>query len=319
MPEPRRLVHHRDAQLAGDRAIAALAARQHGVVARRQLLDAGLTRLMVQRRLESGRLQPLHRGVYAVGHRRLRREGFWLAAVLAAGPGALLSHREAAALHGLRPAERTTVDVAVAARRQVRGVQVHRVERLDPQEATEVDGIPVTSIARTLVDLAAVVPPRAVLKALNEAERSHRLDVGAIERVLARTRGRNGRGHERIKRALRELARAGTAMTRSVLEDRFLTLLDVHGLPRPAANAWTHSMEVDACWPRARLVVELDGWDVHRTRQAFQLDRTRSNDLQAEGWTVLRFTHADVVHRPAETADRVRRALARAYAATATG
>ena len=260
----------------------------------------------------------LHRGVYAVGHCRLRRDGHWLAAVLAAGPGAVLSHREAAALHGLRPADRPSVDVTVAARRRLTGVQVHTVERLSPEDVATVDGIPVTTVARTLVDLAATVPPWALRKALEEAERSHRLDVRAIEAVLARTRGRNGTGHARIKAALAELARTGTTVSRSRLEDRFLALLDAHGLPRPSANAWTLGMEVDAAWPAARLAIELDGWDSHKTRDAFQRDRTRSNDLQAEGWTVLRFTHADVVHRPDETAARVGRLLRR-QAATATG
>ncbi|HXE43634.1 MAG TPA: type IV toxin-antitoxin system AbiEi family antitoxin domain-containing protein [Conexibacter sp.] len=297
--------------------VAALAARQHGVVARRQLLDAGLTREMVQRRLENGHLVPLHRGVYAVGHRRLRREGFWLAAVLAAGPGAVLSHREAAALHGLRPSERSSVDVTVAARRRVPGIHLHSVEHLDAEDTAALDGIPVTTVDRTLVDLAAIVSRDQLRKALEEAERSHRLDVTAIEAVLARTRGRNGRGHQRIRRALQELASTGTTVTRSVLEERFAALLDAHGLPRPSANAWTAGMEVDAVWPTARLAVELDGWDGHKTRAAFQRDRTRSNDLQAAGWTILRFTHADVVHGGADTAARIGRELAQA--ATATG
>ncbi len=263
---------------------------------------------MVQRRLEARHLLPLHRGVYAVGHRRLRREGFWLAAVLAAGTGALLSHREAAALHGLRPAERVTVDVTVAARRRVPGVTVHRVERLHPEDTTTVDGIPVTTVARTLVDLAAVVQTAALRKALEEAERSHRLDVRAIEAALQRTRGRNGRSHGRIRRALHELASTGTTITRSALEDRFLSLVAEHGLPRPRVNAAIDGVEVDACWPEERVVVELDGWEFHRTRQAFQRDRDRANDLAGAGWTVLRFTHDDVVRRPALTARRIAQA-----------
>jgi predicted transcriptional regulator of viral defense system len=319
MSDARESVHLSDVGIHADSRIGKLAARQHGVVARRQLLELGLTRLMVQRRLERHHLLALHRGVYAVGHRRLRREGHWLAAVLAAGAGAALSHRDAAALHGLRPAERTTVDVTVAGQRRVPGIQMHRVARLDGEDATVVDGIAVTTVARTLVDLAAVVSPQVLVKALEEAERSHRLDVREIEAVLGRTRTRNGGGHAAMRRALTELARAGTTVTRSWMEDRFLSLLDAHGLPRPLTNQWTNAMEVDACWPQARLVVELDGWDAHRTRQAFQRDRIRSNDLQAEGWSVLRFTHADVVHRPADTAARVARALRRAYAATATG
>jgi predicted transcriptional regulator of viral defense system len=154
--------------------------------------------------------------------------------VLAVGPGSVLSHREAAALHGLRPADRPTVDVTVAGQRQVSGVQVHRVARLDAEDVTVVDGIPTTTVARTLVDLATVVS--ALRKAIEEAERSHRLDVSAIEAVLERTRGRNGTGHERIGAALAELARTGTTVTRSLLEDRFLSLLDAHGLPRPSTN-----------------------------------------------------------------------------------
>jgi hypothetical protein len=323
MPEPREsdpvgrgLVNAARGEVDRGRTIAALAARQHGVVTRRQLVAAGLSSSMIERWLAARRLHRLHRGVYALGHRRLRREGHWLAAVLAAGPGAVLSHREAAAVHALRPASRTTVDVTVAGQRRAPGVQVHRVARLTADDVAVVDGIPVTSIARTLVDLAAVLPARALAKALEEAERSNRFDLRAIEAALARTRGRNGGGHGAIRAALSALARSGTTVTRSRLEERFLRLIDVHGLPRPSANAWTHRMEVDAAWPAARLVVELDGWDAHRTRDAFQRDRTRSNDLQAEGWTVLRFTHADVVHTPAETAARIARALAQAAAAS---
>jgi predicted transcriptional regulator of viral defense system len=318
MPEPREsdaLAGHR---IHADRAIGALAAEQYGVVSRRQLLAAGLTHAIVRRRVTNGRLIQIHRGVYAVGHDRLTLDGHWLAAVLAAGPGAVLSHREAAALHELRPSNRTTVDVTVAAQRRVAGVRVHRVRALSEDDVTVVDGIPVTSVARTLVDLAAVVPTLALRKALEEAERSHRLDVRGIEWILQRTRGRNGPGHAAIRRALADLARTGTTVTRSVLEDRFLALLDAHSLPRPSANAWTEAMEVDAAWPAARLVVELDGWEGHSTRHAFQRDRTRSNDLQTEGWTILRFTHADVVHRADETAARVGRVLRR-QAATATG
>lgn len=304
-------------EVAGDGTIASLAAAQYGVVARGQLLDAGLSVSAIKRRVAGRRLIRLHRGVYAVGHDRLTRDGHWLAAVLAAGLGAVLSHREAAALHGLRPSSRPAVDVTVAARRRVPGVQAHRVERLDRDDVTVVGGIPTTTVARTLVDLGDVVSPHALRKALAEAERSHRLDVRAIDAVLARTRGRGGEGRQRVRAALAELAATGATITRSEIEDRFLVLLDAHGLPQPLTNHWLHGMEVDACWPTSRLVVEVDGWGPHRTRQAFQDDRTRSNDLQAAGWTVLRFTHGDVVHRSAATAGRVGRALAQA--ATATG
>jgi len=299
-----------------DRVIARLAARHYGVVVRWQLFDAGLTARMIDRRVASGRLLPLHRGVYAVGHDRLTRDGHWLAAVLAAGPGAVLSHREAAALHGLRPSSRPTVDVTVAGQRRVRGVQVHRVGRLDAADVTAVAGIPVTTVARTLVDLADVVPPQALRKVLDEAERSHRLDVRAVEAALERTRGRAGGGRERVRSALAELAATGTTVTRSDLEDRFLALLDAHGLPRPLTNHWIETMEVDAYWSATNVVVELDGWGPHRTRRAFQDDRERSAELTAAGYTVLRFAYEHVVRRPAWVAAQVRRVLAQAAAPT---
>jgi very-short-patch-repair endonuclease/predicted transcriptional regulator of viral defense system len=325
MPEARDSDHHSDVEVHAaprsshpDQVIAALAAGQHGVVSRRQLLDAGMTRPMVERRLASRHLVPLHRGVYAIGHDRLTRDGHWFAAVLATGPGAALSHREAAALHELRPASRSTVDVTVAAQRRVPGVRVHRA-KLDPEDVTTVVGIPVTTVARTLVDLAAVVPADRLRKALDEAERTYRLDVRAIEAVLGRTRGRNGSSHGRIRRALADMAAIGATVTHSVLEDGFLALLDAHDLPQPRTNMYIHGMQVDACWPRERVVVETDGWAYHHTRMAFQDDRTRSNVLQAEGYVVLRFTHDDVVRRPAETVDRIGRALRRDYAAAPTG
>jgi hypothetical protein len=209
------------------------------------------------------------------------------------------------------------VDVTVVGQRRVPGVRVHRVNRLDAADMTKVAGISVTTVARTLVDLADVVPPQALRKALEEAERSHRLDVRAIEAVLTRTSGRAGAGRERVRTALAELAAIGTTLTRSALEDRFLPLLEAHGLPRPLTNRWVAGMEVDALWPASRVVVELDGWGPHQTRHAFQCDRERSAELTAAGYAVLRFTHHHVVRRPAWVAARLRRVLTQA--ATATG
>lgn len=289
--------------------LAALAARQHGVVAKRQLLDAGLTLQMLRTRLERGRLVPLHRGVYAVGHRMLRREGHWLAAVLAAGPGAVLSHREAAALHGLRPADRPSVDVTVAAQRRVPGVQVHRVARLADDEITLVAGIPVTTIARTLVDLAGILATASLRRTLDEAVRSNRFDLRAIEQVMARTRQRHGRGTAAMRAALSDLEATRATVTRSVLEERFLALLDAHALPRPLTNAAIDGIEVDALWPRERVVAELDGYAYHHTPTAFQRDRERTNDLTLAGFVVLRFTHDHVMRRPQWVAERIVRAL----------
>lgn len=269
---------------------------------------------MVESRRASGQLLRLHLGVYAVGHARLRREGWWMAAVLAAGPGAVLSHRDAAALHGLRPPgdharwEVTTSGRASSSAR----IRVFRTVVLDEEDVTSIAGIPVTSVARTLVDLAGIVSRAQLAKALNEAERRRTVDLRAIEQAMAATARRNGRGHVELRRALDRLRAIGAPVTRSELEDRFLSLLDAHRLPRPQTNYGIEGMEVDACWPAQRLVVELDGWGAHATRRAFQDDRTRANDLTDAGWTLLRFTWADVTGRPDATAARVRGALARA-------
>jgi predicted transcriptional regulator of viral defense system len=292
----------------------ALAAGQHGVVSRRQLLAIGMTPSMLNRALQASRLVPLHRGVYAVGHRRLRAEGHWLAAVLAIGPGAALSHRDAAALHGLRPSNRPRVDVATTrrARADHAGIEIHHTAVLEAHHVTTVDGIPVTTVARTLVDLAQVVPRDHLAKALREAEHLRIADVCEIEDAMRRTRTRTGPGHATLRAVLAEHRLHGTQLTRSVLEDRFLALVDARGLPRPRANVHVAGQEVDACWPAARLVVELHGWARHKDRWAFQRDREKGNALTAAGWTVLRFTHDDVVRRPAEIAHRVRTLLERA-------
>jgi very-short-patch-repair endonuclease/predicted transcriptional regulator of viral defense system len=295
-----------------DAQIAALADRQHGVVSRRQLAALGATSSMIDTRIGRGSLVPLHRGVYAVGHRRLRREGFWLAAVLATGPGAALSHRDAAALHGLRSAHDGRIDVTTTLRRRVKqaGIAIHNTAALSPLDVITIDAIPVTSIARTLADLAAVVPDDQLAKALSEAERRNVLDVTAIEAVMERTRHRPGPGHANLRAALDEHRRRGAQLTRSELEDRFRALLDRHGIAAPRMNAHLHGYEVDALWPTHRLVVELDGYAFHRDRRAFQRDRDKANALTAAGYTVLRFTHDDILRRPARTAAHLRALLA---------
>lgn len=293
--------------------LARLAAEQHGVVARRQLLAAGVTHSMIKTRAASGRLIRLHTGVYAVGHAHLTRYGHWMAAVLAAGPGALLSHRDAAALHGLRPPgnHRRTHVTTPARAGSTPKLQLHRTTVLDPRrDVASVAGIPATSVARTLVDLAGVVPREQLAKALEEAERQRVIDARAIEDALRRTSARNGHGHAAIKAELERLAVTTSQFTRSPLEDALLPLLDRHGLPRPATNMWIGDMEVDACWPDRRVVAELDGWHAHMTRAAFVRDRERSNALQTRGWIVLRFTHGQVMREPGAVARTIAGALA---------
>jgi very-short-patch-repair endonuclease len=283
------------------------------VVARRQLIAAGLTPAMLRSRLGNGRLLPLYPGVYAVGHTRLRTEGHWLAAVLAAGRGALLSHRDAAALHGLRGAGGTRIDVTTTVDRGDLGrIRIHRTRTLIDDDRTLVSAIPVTSVARTLVDLASVAPADRLRRALNEAERQLVLDVRAIEAVLARTRGRRGRGHAAIREALARQGALGTYVTRSELEERFVTLVDAAGLPRPRLNAFIEGVEVDAYWPSAALVVELDGFAYHRTAIQLQRDHDKDNLLRARGYDVRRFTHRDVTRTPERVAAQLRPLLARA-------
>jgi very-short-patch-repair endonuclease len=289
--------------------IGKLAADQHGVVSRGQLLDAGLSAKTVEVRLRQGRLLRLHPGVYAVGHAQLRQEGRWLAAVLAAGPGAALSHRSAAAVHGIR--ESGAVEVTTTRRVHVRGVLIHHTTVLDAQDVTTQRGVRTTTVERTLVDLAAILPPAKAAKLLRETDRLGRLNAAALHAALERMKGRGGAGRRALRAALAEHIRLATSLTRSELEDRFRALLDAHELPRPLTNHIIHGMEIDAVWLEHRLAVELDGWAYHRDRGAFQEDRTRDARLTATGWAVLRFTYADVVERPDWVAQTVQALLSR--------
>jgi hypothetical protein len=267
--------------------IAAIAAGQHGVVTRRQLREAGLSDGAIKRRYRDQRLLPLHAGVYAPGHAKLTTEGRWLAAVLACGDEAALSHRAAAALHRLRSAWRDYLEVsAPRSVSHVGGVIVHRPRSI---ERTVVRAIPVTTVGRTIVDVADVVSPRALRAVLEQAE-ILRLDV-QIEPIPGR------RGHGRL---LAALAAHGPAVvrTRSDLEIDFLALCRRAGLPAPNVNTVIEGMEVDFAWPARRLAVEVDGWGTHGTRTAFQRDRRRGVTLALAGWTLLRFTHEDVVRDP---------------------
>ncbi len=287
---------------------AALAARQWGVVARRQLLDAGLSPTVIRTRVRAGRLIPLHPGVYAVGHARLRPEGHWLAAVLAVGPGAVLSHRDAAGLHGLRPANQVRIDVSTAGRaRSSARIAVHRTRVLDARDTTAIDGIPVTTVARTLVDLAAIVPHDHLVSAIKQAERQCTFDLREVAAALARTRGRTGPGHRALREAIAERAALQGTVTLSFLEDAFLRLVRTNRLPLPATNVLVEGFQVDAAWRRHRIAVELDGWQDHHTRQAFERDRERDAALTAAGWRVVRFTYPQVADRPDRVAQTLRR------------
>jgi hypothetical protein len=294
-----------------DRAIADLARRQHGVVSRKQLLGLGLGRGAIGHRVAVGRLHPVHAGAYAVGHPLTSRHGRWMAAVLVAGEGAVLSHRCAAALWGIGPGSPGLAEVTSPRRGSRRGMTLHW-SRLAADEVTRVDGIPVTSVARTLLELAGVLRPRALERALDEAERLRLGGPLSLVDVVARHPGRRGVA---VARALLAAGRVGVDVTRSELEERFLCFLDRAGLPRPRLNVVLgvggRAFEVDCAWPARRLVVELDGHATHSTRAAYERDRARDRVLQAAGWRVVRVTWRQLHGDPDRVAADLAALLAR--------
>jgi hypothetical protein len=295
----------------GDTALAALATRQHGVVTAGQLRALGLGSRGIQHRVGRGRLHRLYPGVFAVGHGALTLDGRRLAAVLACGPGAALSHRSAAAAWGLRDSATAGWDVSTPRQgaRCATGIRLHTPRSLPRDEVELLRAVPVTSVARTLVDLAAVLSADALGRALHQAEVLRVLDVADVDAVLARSNGRRGTG--RLRRAL---ATPSPGTTRSALEERFLSLCRWAGLPAPRCNVHLATarglLEVDAVWPAAAVVVELDGVRVHDTARAFHADRRRDAALAAEGYVVVRLTWRRVTRERAEVAAELRRILA---------
>ena len=295
-----------------------LGGRQHGRVARWQLLDLGLCPKAIDRRVSRFRLHVLLPGVYAVGHPASTREGSWMAAVLAGGPGAALSHFAAGAhWRMLRSAPARTDVTAQRNRRDRAGLRFHRAA-LPSDELTILHGIPVTTPQRTLLDIAAVLPlargatrpPRLLEAALNEADALRLWDALSLDDLLARyPRHRGSRG---VRLALR-WRRGGATRTRSDLEDVFLVLVDEAGLPRPELNASLELagrlIEVDAVWRAQRVAVELDGRPFHATAAAFERDRRRDRELTARGWRAIRVTWAQLVNERHELESDLRRLL----------
>jgi very-short-patch-repair endonuclease len=270
-----------------DAAIASLAATQHGVVSAEQLRDTWVPDSTMGDRVRSGRLHRIHRGVYAVGHPQLSDEGRWMAAVLACGDGAVLSHRSAAELwRMLRTGQSASpVHVTVAGEGRHRpGIHVHRSSTLSPAACALRSGIPVTTPARTLADVRRSFPRQVFARALREAEF---LGLPLGERITA-------------------------DRTRSELEARFLTLVGRHRLPQPVVNARINRFVVDFLWRSERLIVEVDGWEAHRSRSAFEEDRARDVRLAALGFHVLRFTWRQIEDGPAAIAAAIRSVLRRA-------
>jgi predicted transcriptional regulator of viral defense system len=273
----------------GDREIAELAARQRGVVAYWQLAAMGFGRGTIEHRIRAGRLIPVRFGVYAVGHAALTWHGRCMAAVLSYGPRAVLSHRAAVALHELRPSSSPIIEVTVPerGRRPRAGIRLHRVRRLHPDDVTLLDGMPVTSLARTLLDFAEVARTWELERAIEEAERRGLFDLEEIERAMERGRGRRG------LKALRAVLADFTAPppTRNDFERDALEMCKEIGLGAPGVNVQVEGFEVDCFWPDLRLVVELDSRTHHERRSAFESDRIRDAELQLAGYRVLRITH----------------------------
>jgi very-short-patch-repair endonuclease len=290
---------------ARERELARLATQQHGVVAQRQLLAIGFSERAIKVRLDAGRLNALHREVYAVGHSRVSQHGRWLAAVLAYGGSALLSHRTAAALWGLGRPRSSPIDVSAPIGRQGlrrrSGIWIHR-GRLHPEDRGERAGIPVTSVARTLFDLAEVVDFQRLEHAWEEADRLKLLRLGEVEGVCERGYGR--RALKPIRRLLAE-AHAVTR-TRSPLEDRFQGFCRFYDLPPHGTNVEVLGKEVDVLWPAAKLIVELDSWEFHSHRAAFQRDRRRDTRLLVAGYRTARVTHDRLDREAATLATEIR-------------
>jgi very-short-patch-repair endonuclease/predicted transcriptional regulator of viral defense system len=295
-----------------DAAIAAYATERHGIVTLAELEALGLSARGVRHRVATGRLHRLHRGVYSQG--RPSREGRWMAAVLASGTGALLSHRSAAALWGIRPETGPRIDVTVAGStgRAHPTIAAHSGARIASADVSRRDGIPCTSLARTLLDLAAVVDRSALARAIDRSEELRAFDLDAIEEVLDRCRRRPGT--VALRAALADYA--GATDLRSVAEERFLALVVDAGLPRPRANRWIpldagDGYRPDFLWPEQSLIVEVDGRTHHARSQAFRHDRRRDRRLALAGYETLRFDAAEVLDAPDRVARELRALLAR--------
>jgi very-short-patch-repair endonuclease len=284
--------------------LAALAARQHGVVARRQLLAFGLSPRVIESRLAARRLTPIHRGVYAFGA-QIGLRGHWLAAVLACGEGAVLSHRSAAALWGLIPA-RHPIEVSARSGRGKSGRRIVIHEgRIDRRDRTLQARIPVTTVARTLFDLAEVVDERRLERAFEEADRLKLLEMRALEDVCSRSYGR--RALRPIRRLIEEAQEP--VWTRSELEYRFALFCREQQFPAAETNVVVLGHEVDVFWPYERLIVELDGYAFHGHRNAFEGDRSKDTARQAADYRAIRVTDRRLKREPAQLAGEIRNLL----------
>jgi hypothetical protein len=281
-----------------------LARRQHGVVARHQLLALGFTKGAIEHRVRTGRLHLVLRGVYAVGRPRLNREGSWMAAVLASGPGAALSHRSAAALWKFGKEHEDYIDVSVRrdSEARIRGVRCHRRPTLPPSAITTRLNIPLTQPVQTFLDLAAVTGPKGLERAINEADKRDVIDPDALRKALDAHTGNPG-----VRPLRRILDKHTFRLSDDELELLFRPLASAAGLPTPLTKVEVNEFEVDFFWPDLGLVVETDGWRYHRTPATQTRDALRFQAHTAAGLTPIRFSHYQVKYEPNHVLNILRR------------
>lgn len=292
----------------GDRELALvnLVRKQHGVVARDQLLALGLSPGAIEFRLAQHRLWPIHGGVYAFSPAVLSPAGRQNAALLAIRPDPLLSHDSSAARQGLmRAGARIHVSIATRVPRRLDGVVVHRPRRIDPEDRVRVDGIPMTSLARTYLDLGQSLSYPRLQKVIEEADRTDRLDIRAVQEVIERYAGH--RGCRPLRRIVSDYL--WTPDSNEGMERDFQLLLADFGLPTPQVNVLVEGLDVDCWWPASRFVVELDSRGWHKTWQAHERDRKRDAILIRAGISSLRITQRRIHKEPVEVAEDVRAGL----------
>jgi Transcriptional regulator, AbiEi antitoxin/Protein of unknown function (DUF559) len=285
-----------------DRRIAALAKRQRGYVTRPQLMHLGLGSEAIKYRLGAGRLLPVYAGVYAVGHLPMLPQDRAFGALLACGPGAVLSHGSAATVWGVFKQWEMPFEVTARSAHRRPGLRVHRASLLRTDITRQV-GLRVTSPARTVIDVAPRLTNKALRRAVNELQRSGHLRMHELASVLARCPRHPGAA------PLRPFLETSDGPTRSDFEDDFLAFTVRFGLPRPQVNVLVHGYEVDAWFPQARVIVELDGWRDHSRRDRFEADRDRDAEMLARGIVTMRITWERFVRFPEREAERLRRVL----------
>jgi very-short-patch-repair endonuclease len=283
-------------------ALARMATGAHGLVTHRGMTAAGITRAEIRSRRRSGLLYEVHRGVYRVGHRAPTLEARYLAAVLACGDGAVLSGMAAAHLLALTIGTPPAAEVTCVKRRRVKGVITHRSVRR-PARAISCRGVPVTSVARTLVDISAVLAKEALARACHEAGVKYRTTPRDVEAELAEWPNAKGSA------ALRAVLRGDVNVTLSRLERRFVFLLRAEALPRPVTNRPAGGRRVDCRWPEHRLTVELDSYRYHSSRHAWEQDRRREREAYARGENFRRYTWGDVFDNPRQMLAELRALL----------